>query len=133
MDSPNLDRALRFKNNAVRGGIIENVFVRNCEIGRVAEAVLTIDFLYEEGTNGPHRPIVRNISLENLTSTSSPRVMFLRSFDGALIDNIRIANSTFRNVTEPEVVQHAGAISLSNVAIQPVKKTRSLNSPAATP
>ena len=49
MDSPNLDRALRFKSNARRGGVIENVFMRNVEVGRVAEAVLTIDFLYETG------------------------------------------------------------------------------------
>src|SRR5690606_1750544 len=43
MDSPNLDRGLRFKNNAVRGGVLENVFMRNVTIGRVGEAVLTID------------------------------------------------------------------------------------------
>src|SRR5438270_1730791 len=43
MDSPNLDRALRFKDNARRGGVIENVFMRNVEIGRVAEAILTVD------------------------------------------------------------------------------------------
>ena len=34
MDSPNLDRALRFKSNAIRGGVLENVFMRNVEIGR---------------------------------------------------------------------------------------------------
>jgi unsaturated rhamnogalacturonyl hydrolase len=130
MDSPNLDRALRFKNNAVRGGIIENVFMRNVEIGRVSEAVLTVDFLYEEGTNGLHRPIVRNVALEKVTSTSSPRVMFIRGFPGAVIDNISIANSTFSGVTETEVVQHAGTINLNNVTIEPVKKSRSLNSPA---
>lgn len=46
MDSTNLDRALRFNSNAKRGGVIENVFMRNVEVGRVAEAILTIDFLY---------------------------------------------------------------------------------------
>ncbi|MCA1565951.1 MAG: hypothetical protein LC803_10000 [Acidobacteria bacterium] len=45
MDSPNLDRVLRFKSNALGGGVLENVFLRNVQIGRVAEAVLTIDFL----------------------------------------------------------------------------------------
>ncbi|MGH8017108.1 MAG: glycosyl hydrolase family 28 protein [Opitutaceae bacterium] len=58
MDSPNLDRGLRFKNNAVRGGILENVFMRNVKIGRVGEAVLTIDLLYEEGAKGKHMPVV---------------------------------------------------------------------------
>src|SRR4029453_203804 len=49
MDSPNLDRALRFKSNARRGGVIENVHMRHVEIGRVGEAVLTITLMYEEG------------------------------------------------------------------------------------
>ena len=55
MDSPNLERMLRFKNNAVRGGVLENVFMRNVRVGTVAEAVLTIDLLYEEGANGQSR------------------------------------------------------------------------------
>ncbi|HYC73067.1 MAG TPA: glycoside hydrolase family 88 protein, partial [Opitutaceae bacterium] len=121
MDSPELDRALRFKNNAVRGGVLENVFMRNVRIGQVAEAVLTIDLLYEEGARGPHRPVVRNVQMDNITSSASPRVMFIRGFEGAIVENIRIANSTFNGVTETEVVQHAGTITLQNVTITPAK------------
>lgn len=131
MDSPNLDRGLRFKNNAVRGGILENVFMRNVKIGRVGEAVLTIDLLYEEGAKGNFKPIVRNVQMDHITSSGSPRVMYIRGFPGAIIDNIRISDSTFNGVTETEVVQHAGLITLRNVTIEPAKKTRSLNSNAA--
>lgn len=133
MDSPNLDRALRFKSNARRGGVIEDVFMRKVEVGRVAEAVLTIDLIYEEGANGPHRPVVRNVMLENVTSTSSPRVMWIAGFAGAVIDNIRFADCIFRGVEEAEVLQHAGSVSFRNVTIEPAKKGRSLNSPAAVP
>jgi unsaturated rhamnogalacturonyl hydrolase len=128
MDSPELDRALRFKNNAVRGGVLENVFMRNVRIGRVGEAVLTIDLLYEEGAKGAFKPVVRNVQLDNITSTASPRVLFIRGFEGAVIDGIRISNSTFNGVTETEVVQHAGSISFNNVTITPAKLTRGLNS-----
>lgn len=134
MDSPDLDRALRFKNNAVRGGILENVFMRNVTIGRVGEAVLTIDLLYEEGAKGAFKPVVRNVQLDNITSSASPRVMYIRGFEGAVIDNIRISNSNFSNVTETEVVQHAGTIILKNVTITPAKVLRGLNSvPAPAP
>ncbi|ACB77543.1 glycoside hydrolase family 88 protein [Opitutus terrae] len=128
MDSPDLDRGLRFKNNAVRGGVLENVFMRNVKIGRVGEAVLTIDLLYEEGAKGAFKPIVRNVQMENITSSASPRVMYIRGFPGAVIEDIRISNSTFNSVTETEVVQHAGTITLKNVTITPAKGTRSLNS-----
>jgi unsaturated rhamnogalacturonyl hydrolase len=127
MDSPNLDRALRFKNNATRGGILENVFMRNVRIGRVAEAVLTIDLLYEEGAKGGFPPVVRNVRLDNIRSSASPRVLYVRGFEGAVIDDIRISNSTFEGVTETEVVSFAGAISLQNVTITPAKASRPAN------
>src|SRR5690606_11893791 len=117
MDSPNLDRALRFKNNAVRGGVLENVFMRNVTIGQVAEAVLTIDLRYEEGANGPHTPVVRNVQLQHVASSASPRVMYLRGFEGAVIDGIRIIDYTFRGVISTEVIEHAGTIGLTNVTI----------------
>ncbi|MDQ5980724.1 MAG: unsaturated rhamnogalacturonyl hydrolase [Verrucomicrobiota bacterium] len=128
MDSPELDRALRFKNNAVRGGILENVFMRHVKIGRVGEAVLTIDLLYEEGANGAFQPIVRNVQLDNITSTASPRVLFIRGFEGAIVDNIRISNSTFTGVTDTEVVTNIGSIRFDHVTILPAKGVRGLNS-----
>jgi unsaturated rhamnogalacturonyl hydrolase len=128
MDSPNLDRALRFKNNAVRGGVLENVFMRNVRVGQVAEAVLTIDLLYEEGAKGDHRPIVRNVQLENITSSASPRGLYIRGFPGAVIENIRISNSTFKNLTATEVVEHAGAITLQNVTFSPKIMPKGINS-----
>ena len=49
-----LDRLKEFGfHNATRGGVLENVFMRNVEIGKVGEAVLTIDLLYEEGAKCP--------------------------------------------------------------------------------
>src|SRR5215212_2571008 len=131
MDSPNLDRALRFKSNAIRGGTIENVFMRNVEIGRVAEAVLTIDFLYDTGAKGPYKPVLRNVELERVTSTSSPRVMWVVGFPGVIIDDIRFRNCTFRGVESAEVMNNAGSFSFENVTIEPAKRGRSLNSPQA--
>jgi unsaturated rhamnogalacturonyl hydrolase len=93
--------------------------------------VLTIDLLYEEGANGPFKPIVRNVQIDNITSSGSPRVLYIRGFAGAVVDNIRIGNSTFDQVTETDVVQHAGAITLTNVTITPAKAARSLHSVAS--
>ena len=60
MDSPNLDRALRLKNNAMRGGVLENIFMRDVQIGQVADSILSIDFTYEEGAKGPFKAIARH-------------------------------------------------------------------------
>lgn len=134
MDSPNLDRALRFKTNAVRGGVLENVFMRNVEVGRVAEAVLTIDLLYEEGAKGEFMPTVRNVHLQNVRSSASPRVLFVTSFPGATIDNIAFRDCTFRGVEKTEVLSGVGTLTFRNVTIEPAQKAKGRNSaPAPTP
>jgi polygalacturonase len=133
MDSPNLDRALRFKSNARRGGVIENVFMRDVVIGRVSEAVLTVDFLYDTGAEGRYRPVLRNVALERVQSTSSPRVMWIAGFPGVVIENVRFSDCTFRGVDSAEVMNHAGSVSFKNVTIEPAKKNRSINSPQAAP
>ena len=131
MDSPNLDRALRFKSNAQRGGVLENVFMRNVEIGRVAEAIVTVDFLYAEGANGPHKPVVRNVHLENVMSKSSPRVLWIVGFPGAIVDGLEFVNCTFKGVEMTEVITNSADIRFRNTTIEPAKRARSLNSPTA--
>ncbi|MDB6115834.1 MAG: glycosyl hydrolase family 88, partial [Lacunisphaera sp.] len=128
MDSPNLDRALRLKSNARRGGVLENVFMRNVEVGQVVEAILTIDFQYEEGARGSFMPVARNIQLDHITSRASPRVMYLAGFEGATIDGIRFTDCVFKGVTQTELVQYAGNIAFRNVTIEPASRKPSANS-----
>ena len=138
MDSPNLDRALRLKSNARRGGVLENVFMRNVEVGQVKEAVLTVDFQYEEGANGPEHPVARNIQLDHVTSRASPRVMYLAGIKPGTIDGIRFTDCTFSGVTETELVEYAGNITFRNVSIVPANRkpganSRTVDAAAATP
>jgi len=128
MDSPNLERALRFKSNARRGGVMENIFMRNVTVGRVAEAIITVDFLYEEGANGSHNPIVRNVQLDHVTAKSTPRVFYIASFHGATVDGIQLAHCTFAGVEASEVIEHAGRIELDDVTVSPKEKPQSLSS-----
>jgi unsaturated rhamnogalacturonyl hydrolase len=119
MDSPNLDRALRFKSNAVRGGVIENIFMRRVKVGQVADAVLRIDFLYEEGTNGIHKPMVRNVVMEDVTVQNTPRILRVEGFPGATIENVRIYNSAFFNVQSDNIILDADGVELVNCVRQP--------------
>lgn len=128
MDSPNLDRALRLKSNARRGGLLENIYMRNVQVGRVSEALLTIDFLYEEGPRGEFPPTARNIVIENVVAEQSPRLFYITGFEGATIEGIRVAHSQLSNVTSTEVIEHAGKIELDNVTVAPKDRPRSLSS-----
>jgi unsaturated rhamnogalacturonyl hydrolase len=128
MDSPNLDRALRIKSNARRGGLIENVFMRRVEVGRVAEALLTIDFLYEEGPRGDHPPTARNIFIDQVSTRQSPRLFYIQGFPGATIEGIKVSDSQILDVTATEVVENAGRIELERVKIVPKDLPRSKSS-----
>jgi len=120
MDSPNLERVLRLKSNAVRGGVIENVFMRNIRVGQVKDAVLQVDFLYEEGANGPFKPAARNIVMENVTVEQTPRVLNVVGFPGTEIAGVRIYDSTFNDVRKKDVVTEAD-VKLVNCRVDPVR------------
>ncbi|NOS70029.1 MAG: hypothetical protein HOP33_08870 [Verrucomicrobia bacterium] len=107
MNSPHLDRAIRFKSNAVRGGVMENIFVRDIDVGTVADAALQIDFVYEEGPNGAHKPVLRNLVIENMKVQSAKRVLDVQGFQGSEIRGVRIHNSTFKGITKEDVVKEA--------------------------
>lgn len=117
MDSPNLDHALRVKNNASRGGLLENFYFRNIAVGQVAHAVITIDFNYEEGAKGEFTPVVRNYVVDNLTSGKSKYGVDIQGLEKAPIYEVKITNSTFANVADGNIVKNVKGVRLDNVKL----------------
>ncbi|MBN1364387.1 MAG: glycoside hydrolase family 28 protein [Syntrophaceae bacterium] len=117
MDSPNLDRAIRLKTNAVRGGFLENIYVRNITVGEVREAVLKINFYYEEGDKGDFTPHVRNVNMENVTSKKSKYALLLNGYERSPISDVHIKNCAFNNVKSSNSVGGIKNVILENVKI----------------
>ncbi|CAN5458297.1 exopolygalacturonase PelB [soil metagenome] len=115
MDSPNLDHALRVKNNASRGGLLENFYFRNITVGQVAHALITIDFNYEEGAKGGFTPVMRNFQVDGLKSGKSQLGVDIQGLDAAPVYDIFIANSTFDNVKDGNIVKNVKGVKLTNV------------------
>ena len=110
MDSPNLDRVLRIKTNSCRGGVTENVYMRNVEVGQCREAVLRINLNYQpkEAAERGHNPTVRNVWMENVTCQKSKYGVLLNGLDDeSQIYNINIDNCHFNGVTD-KAVQRTG-------------------------
>ena len=133
MDSPNLQRALRLKTNAGRGGYLENVYMRNCTVGRVSDSLLTIDLVYGGTRQGKFTPTVRNVVMENVTSTSSPRVLNVVGIQGSIIEGVRIENCTFRGVEGPDILTNSGGITYKNVTVEAVPRARPAPAAPAAP
>jgi polygalacturonase len=126
MDSPRLDRVLRIKTNSVRGGVIENVHMRNVKVGQVADAVLKIDFFYEEGDRGKFTPVVRNIELRNVECNRSRFGIWIRAYDRSPATGILLERCTFNNVAEPNVLENVRDLSLLQVNMNYRSSTESV-------
>jgi polygalacturonase len=131
MDSPNLDRMLRIKTNSVRGGIIENIYLRNITIGQVAEAVINVNFLYGEGDTGNYTPTVANINLENITSRKSQYALSIKGYDRSPVTNIRLKDCTFDNVEKSNELVGVENLVFENVKINGEVLNKTVNEVAA--
>jgi polygalacturonase len=117
MDSPNLQRALRLKSNSQRGGTMENVYFRDVTVGNVAEAVIEVDFYYEEGPGGAFNPRVRNINVSNVTSKSSKYALYLRGYKDDPIRGITLENCVFDKVAQANRLENVEGLTTRNVTI----------------
>jgi polygalacturonase len=117
MDSPDLWYAIRFKNNALRGGLLENFHYRNLDVGQVGKAAITCDFNYEEGANGPFVPKLRNVVVEGLRVKNAVRVLDSQGLPGAPVTGITLKDCSFDGVSQPSIVTHTQGLKLENVRV----------------
>ena len=117
MDSPELGHALRLKNNAMRGGLLEHFYFRRIVVGEVAHAVLTIDFNYEEGARGSFTPVVRDVQVDTVVSGKSQYAIDAQGFENAPIYDVVLRNCDFQNVAQPNIVKNVRGLSLRQVKI----------------
>lgn len=117
MDNPNLERVLRIKTNSVRGGTVEHVYMRNVRVGQVADAVLRINFFYEEGDAGAHTPVVRNVHMENVTSRESNHGLYLRGYERSPISDVYPKNIHMNGVRRGNIIENIGEVHLDDVTL----------------
>ncbi len=117
MDSPELDRALRFKTNSVRGGVLENFYARNIRVGQVKEAAILVDFQYEEGDAGAFTPVLRNIFIDSLTCNKGEYAILIHAYTRSPVTNFVLTNSTFTNIAKPNVFDCVANVTLKNVFV----------------
>jgi len=117
MDSPNLDRALRIKTNSVRGGTVENVYMRNVKVGQVADAVFKVNFQYGEKDTGAFTPMVRNINMENVTCNKSKYGVRIDAYERSPVSGIYLKNCSFMNVEKGNILNHVKDLTVDKVTI----------------
>ncbi len=120
MDSPELERVIRIKTSDCRGGVIENVFVRNVEVGQCQESILKVNLQYEpkEICNRDFPPVVRNVYMENITSRESQYGLYVVGLEESTnVENINIKNCKFDGVADGNNITNAAGVNFDNVLI----------------
>jgi unsaturated rhamnogalacturonyl hydrolase len=109
----------------MRGGTIENVFVRDVEIGEVGSAI-DIDMLYEEGASGAFVPVVRNVRVERMTVRTARHAFFIRGLAASPVNGLSVRDSVFQGVAEPSRLEGVEELVLRNVVLEPAGRTATM-------
>jgi polygalacturonase len=121
MDSPHLDEALRFKTNSLRGGNIENIYAVNINVNQVKNAVLKIDYYYEEGDVGKYLPSIKNVYLKNVVSMKSSYGMWIKAYERSPVKELNLINCDFRNISFGNYIEYFEEINLADFTIKSQK------------
>lgn len=120
MDSPNLDRALRIKTNSIRGGVIENIYLRNITVVQVADAAIRVNFYYQEGDIADFVPVVRNVEVRNMICHKSNYALRFDGYERSPVSNVRLIDCSFSNTARSNHLNSIQNLCLDNVKFEDV-------------
>jgi polygalacturonase len=131
------DIGLRFKTTRGRGGIVENIYIKNIDMINIPTQVIGFNMFYEgsspvledgqkqEGNKAPEKvypvteetPIFRNIYFKNINAVNSYEAITLNGLAEMNLKNIVIEDSQFDTKKALTIVD-ADSITLKNVTIK---------------
>lgn len=131
------DVGLRFKSRRGRGGVVENIYIRDISMFDITTESFLFDLYYggksaseslEDGDETPvdetvpvvdeTTPSFRGIHVKNLTSRNARRAMFFNGLPEMKIADINVENVIISSTFGAEIVESEG-INLKNVKIIP--------------
>jgi hypothetical protein len=117
MNSPEfLKGILRLKTSSSRGGIIENIFMKDIKVGTYRDAAVTCNMFYEQPGN--FMPTIRNIWVENMdVEKGGDYGIYVHAYPESPVENLKIVNCNIRGVKTPVQVDHVKNLELKNVFI----------------
>ena len=124
MDSPNLDRAIRIKTNTLRGGFVENLYVKGIKVGQVKEALLRINTFYAIYANqeGNFIPSIKNIHLEDIQVENSGKFgLLIKGREQSFVKNVTLTNVHIKNAKTAMSVENCEPIIFKNSTINGMK------------
>jgi len=133
------DVGLRFKSNRGRGGVVENIYVKNIYMLNIVTDSFLFDLYYggksaseslSDNTSGAKNsnvvqvtdetPCFRNIYVKNLVSKNARRAMYFNGLPEMNISNINLENAVITSKLGAELVESDG-VKFTNVTVLPTE------------
>jgi polygalacturonase len=125
------DVGLRFKTQRGRGGIVENIFIKNISMRNIVNDAISFDMYYFgkptnlAATNGKVEippvdegtPQFRKFYISNIVCDGASRAMIIRGLPEMSIKDINISDVVIKSRRGADLIEASG-VSLSNVTLQ---------------
>ncbi len=112
--------ALYIKTNSDRGGVIDGIHLRNVFGRNVEREILFVSMLYNGGGVAGVNPAIRNITVDGMKIDGGRIAASFTGLPDAHIGRVRITNSTFTNIAQPNALTHTDDLRFRNVTINGV-------------
>ncbi|MGC4075216.1 MAG: glycoside hydrolase family 28 protein [Nibricoccus sp.] len=110
--------AFYFKANLDRGGVVENVWVRDLRALRTTEGVVRFETSYQGYRGGNFPPVFRHFHIENVTcSAADAYAIYIEGVTAAPVHDVTLKNITVTKATAPTWLRLADNLHFDNVVI----------------
>ncbi|MEH7387781.1 glycosyl hydrolase family 28 protein [Bacillus sp. JJ1521] len=106
--------AIYFKSNTDRGGYIEDVWVRNINVGKALN-LLEFDSDYKGEGSGLYPSKYRNFNIENVTAKNVDRAFRIVGNETMAIEDVNVKNYTVEKAANPNIIKHIRNLNFDNV------------------
>lgn len=144
------DVGLRFKSKRGRGGVVENIYIKNISMFDIQTDAITFDLYYggksavEVLADGDQKaqqkvdmkkvdettPVFRNIDIEHVICRGARRAAYFNGLPEMPVENVNIRDMEINNADEGIVINRTTGVTLNNIKIS--AKTHTLDAKNST-
>lgn len=100
--------------------MIDGVHLRNVFGQNVEREILFVSMYYQNGGTKGFFPQINNVTVDRMKITNGKLAACFRGFPQQHIKNVRITNSTFTGITEPNLIENTDNLVFRNTTINGV-------------
>lgn len=114
------DRGIRVKSLKGRGGVVENIWVKNVKMGKIRKDAIILNMFYSSRVSpfSDELPTFRNMYFENITCDYADDAISLLGLEERAISNIRVTNVNI-NCEQGVKISNADDVVMKNAVITP--------------